>query len=47
MVMDKAAFIAVTGILKAAVGDVQPAMKAIASLAAREMIPGGEGGEVS
>ncbi|KAM3846165.1 pumilio homolog 3 [Vipera latastei] len=46
MVMDKAAFIAVTGILKAAVGDVQPAMKAIASLAAREMIPGGEGGEL-
>ncbi|XP_015679761.1 pumilio homolog 3 isoform X2 [Protobothrops mucrosquamatus] len=46
MVMDKAAFIAVTGILKAAVGDVQPAMKAIASLAAREMIPGGEDGEL-
>ncbi|KAL7988699.1 hypothetical protein Chor_007618 [Crotalus horridus] len=45
MVMDKAAFIAVTGILKAAVGDVQPAMKAIASLAVREMIPGGEDGE--
>ncbi|XP_039220433.1 pumilio homolog 3 isoform X2 [Crotalus tigris] len=46
MVMDKAAFIAVTGILKAAVGNVQPAMKAIASLAAREMIPGGEDGEL-
>ncbi|KAM6471303.1 pumilio homolog 3 isoform 2-T3 [Liasis olivaceus] len=46
MVMDKAAFIAVTGILKAAVGDVQPAMKAIASLAAREMIPGGKDGQL-
>ncbi|XP_063151160.1 pumilio homolog 3 [Candoia aspera] len=46
MVMDKAAFVAVTGILKAAVGDVQPAMKAIASLAAREMIPGGKDGQL-
>ncbi|XP_058024040.1 pumilio homolog 3 [Ahaetulla prasina] len=46
MVMDKAAFIVVTGILKAAVGDVQPAMKAIASLAARKMIPGGEDGQL-
>ncbi|XP_070598704.1 pumilio homolog 3 isoform X2 [Erythrolamprus reginae] len=46
MVMDKAAFIVVTGILKAAVGDVQPAMKAIAGLAARKMIPGGEDGQL-
>lgn len=45
--MDKVAFIIVTGILKAAVGDVQPAMKAIAGLAARKMIPGGEDGQVS
>ncbi|KAG8130596.1 hypothetical protein E2320_017338 [Naja naja] len=45
MVMDKAAFIVVTGILKAAVGDVQPAMKAISGLAARKMIPGGEDGQ--
>ncbi|KAG8130598.1 hypothetical protein E2320_017339 [Naja naja] len=46
MVMDKAAFIVVTGILKAAVGDVQPAMKAISGLAARKMIPGGEDGQL-
>ncbi|XP_060546497.1 pumilio homolog 3 [Pantherophis guttatus] len=46
MVMDKVAFIIVTGILKAAVGDVQPAMKAIAGLAARKMIPGGEDGQL-
>ncbi|CAI5796427.1 pumilio homolog 3 [Podarcis lilfordi] len=46
MVMDKATFIVVTGILKAAVGDVQPAMKAIAGLAAREMVPGGKDGEL-
>ncbi|KAF7250505.1 hypothetical protein EYD10_04150 [Varanus komodoensis] len=46
MVMDKATFIVVTGILKTAVGDVQPAMKVIASLAAREMIPGGKDGQL-
>ncbi|XP_062985359.1 pumilio homolog 3 [Elgaria multicarinata webbii] len=46
MVMDKAAFIVVTGILRTAIGDVQPAMKAIAGLAAREMVPGGEDGQL-
>ncbi|XP_061485011.1 pumilio homolog 3 isoform X2 [Rhineura floridana] len=46
MVMDKATFIVVTGILKAAVGDVQPAMNTVASLAAREMAPGGKDGQL-
>lgn len=47
MVMDKATFIVLTGILRHAVGDVQPAMKAIAGLAAKEMVPGGQDGQVT
>ncbi|KAJ7335503.1 hypothetical protein JRQ81_013444 [Phrynocephalus forsythii] len=46
MVMDKATFIVTTGILRHAVGDVQPAMNAIASLAAKEMVPGGQDGQL-
>uniref|UniRef100_A0A803TYL8 Pumilio homolog 3 n=1 Tax=Anolis carolinensis TaxID=28377 RepID=A0A803TYL8_ANOCA len=46
MVMDKAAFIVVTGILRHAMGDVQPAMETIANLAAREMVPGGKDGQL-
>ncbi|KAJ6669539.1 hypothetical protein lerEdw1_000087 [Lerista edwardsae] len=46
MVMDKATCVVVPGILKAAIGDVQPAMKTIASLAAKEMVPGGIDGEL-
>ena len=47
MVMDKATFIVLTGILRHAIGDVQPAMKAIASLASKEMVPGGQDGQVT
>nr|XP_020657205.1 pumilio homolog 3 [Pogona vitticeps]XP_020657206.1 pumilio homolog 3 [Pogona vitticeps]XP_020657207.1 pumilio homolog 3 [Pogona vitticeps] len=46
MVMDKATFIVLTGILRHAIGDVQPAMKAIASLASKEMVPGGQDGQL-
>ncbi|XP_075415989.1 pumilio homolog 3 isoform X1 [Tenrec ecaudatus] len=46
MVLDKAACVLVTHILGAALGDVQPAMRAIASLAAGELHPGGRDGEL-
>lgn len=46
MVMDKAACIMVTAILRACIGDIQPALNTIASLAAKEMIPGGKDGQV-
>nr|XP_056704113.1 pumilio homolog 3 [Euleptes europaea] len=46
MVMDKATCIMVTGILKASIGDIQPALNTIASLAAQEMVPGGEDGQL-
>lgn len=46
MVMDKATCVVVPGILRAAIGDIQPVMKTIASLAAKEMVPGGKDGEV-
>ncbi|XP_053150234.1 pumilio homolog 3 isoform X2 [Hemicordylus capensis] len=46
MVMDKATCVVVTGILRAAIGDVQSALKAIASMAAKEMVPGGEDGQL-
>ncbi|XP_054843518.1 pumilio homolog 3 isoform X1 [Eublepharis macularius] len=46
MAMDKAICIMVTGILKACVGDIQPALDTIASLAAKEMVPGGEDGQL-
>lgn len=47
MVLDKSACVLVSDILGAAVGDVQPAMNAIASLAAAELHPGGKDGEVT
>lgn len=46
MVLDKSACVLVPCILGAAIGDVQPAMNAIASLAAAELHPGGKDGEV-
>ncbi|XP_048359301.1 pumilio homolog 3 [Sphaerodactylus townsendi] len=46
MTMDKATCIMVTGILKASIGDIQPALNTIANLAAQELIPGGEDGQL-
>lgn len=46
VVLDKSACVLVADILGAAVGDVQPAMNAVASLAAAELHPGGKDGEV-
>lgn len=46
MVLDKSACILVSDILGSATGDVQPAMNAIAGLAAAELYPGGKDGEV-
>lgn len=46
LVMDKATCVIVPAILKVVIGDVQPAMETIASLAAKEMVPGGKDGEV-
>lgn len=46
VVLDKSACVLVSDILGAATGDVQPAMNAIASLAAAELHPGGKDGEV-
>lgn len=46
VVLDKSACVLVSDILGAAIGDVQPAMDAIASLAATELHPGGKDGEV-
>ncbi|XP_022368459.1 pumilio homolog 3 [Enhydra lutris kenyoni] len=46
LVLDKSACVLVANILGAAVGDVQPAMNAIASLAAAELHPGGKDGEL-
>uniref|UniRef100_A0A673HJJ3 Pumilio homolog 3 n=1 Tax=Sinocyclocheilus rhinocerous TaxID=307959 RepID=A0A673HJJ3_9TELE len=43
MVMDKACSVAVSDILGAAIGDLRPAMEAVAALAAEPLIPGGEG----
>lgn len=47
VVLDKSACVLVPGILGAATGDVQPAMSAIAGLAAAELHPGGQDGEVT
>lgn len=44
--LDKSACVLVSDILGSATGDVQPAMDAIASLAAAELHPGGKDGEV-
>ncbi|GAB5579664.1 pumilio homolog 3 isoform X1 [Prionailurus iriomotensis] len=46
VVLDKSACVLVPGILGAATGDVQPAMSAIAGLAAAELHPGGQDGEL-
>lgn len=46
VVLDKSVCVLVCAILGSAPGDVQPAMDAIASLAAAELHPGGEDGEV-
>lgn len=47
MVMDKACSVAVSDILGAAIGDLRPAMEAVAALAAEPLIPGGEDGQVT
>ncbi|XP_007937599.1 pumilio homolog 3 [Orycteropus afer afer] len=46
MVLDKSMCVLVTSILGSALGDTQPAMNAIASLAAGELHPGGWDGEL-
>uniref|UniRef100_G1NXJ7 Pumilio homolog 3 n=2 Tax=Myotis lucifugus TaxID=59463 RepID=G1NXJ7_MYOLU len=46
MVLDKSACVLVPCILGAAIGDAQPAMNAVASLAAAELHPGGKDGEL-
>lgn len=45
--LDKSACVLVANILGAAVGDLQPAMNSIASVAAAELHPGGKDGEVT
>lgn len=47
MVMDKASCVAVSDILGAAIGDLRPAMEAVAALAAGPLVPGGEDGQVT
>ncbi|XP_067289770.1 pumilio homolog 3 [Pseudorasbora parva] len=42
MVMDKASCVAVSDILGAAIGDLRPAMEAVAALAVGPLVPGGE-----
>lgn len=46
MVMDKASSVTVSDILGAAVGDLRPAMEAVAEMAARDFTPGGTDGEL-
>ncbi|XP_058997576.1 pumilio homolog 3 isoform X1 [Mustela lutreola] len=46
LVLDKSACVLVANILGAAVGDLQPAMNSIASVAAAELHPGGKDGEL-
>uniref|UniRef100_A0A8C2EWQ6 Pumilio homolog 3 n=1 Tax=Cyprinus carpio TaxID=7962 RepID=A0A8C2EWQ6_CYPCA len=46
MVMDKACSVAVSDILGAAIGDLRPAMEAVAALAAEPLTPGGEDGQL-
>ncbi|XP_067251792.1 pumilio homolog 3 [Chanodichthys erythropterus] len=46
MVMDKASCVAVSDILGSAIGDLRPAMEAVAALAAGPLIPGGEDGQL-
>lgn len=44
--IDKATFVLVADILRTALGDIQPALDAIAKLAAEELVPGGRDGQV-
>ncbi|NWT56548.1 PUM3 protein, partial [Erythrocercus mccallii] len=46
VVIDKAAFVLVADILGTALGDIQPALDAIAKLAAEELVPGGRDGQL-
>ncbi|NXU52076.1 PUM3 protein, partial [Turnix velox] len=46
VVVDKATFVLVAGILRTALGDIQPALDAIANLAAKELVPGGCDGQL-
>lgn len=46
MVMDNACSVMVSDILGAALGDVQPAMEAVAELAAEDFVAGGVNGQV-
>lgn len=46
MVMDKACSVVVSDILGATVGDLQPAMEAVAQLAAEDFVAGGVEGQV-
>ncbi|KAI1881902.1 hypothetical protein AGOR_G00244260 [Albula goreensis] len=46
MVMDKACSVVVSDILGAAMGDLGPAMEAVANLAAEDLIPGGVEGQL-
>uniref|UniRef100_A0A7M4FTN1 Pumilio RNA binding family member 3 n=1 Tax=Crocodylus porosus TaxID=8502 RepID=A0A7M4FTN1_CROPO len=46
MVLDKTTCVLVTDILGSALGDVQPAMDAIANLATEELVPGGKDGQL-
>ncbi|XP_056180902.1 pumilio homolog 3 isoform X1 [Falco biarmicus] len=46
VVTDKATFVLVADILRTALGDIQPALDAIASLAAEELVPGGYDGQL-
>lgn len=44
--IDKATFVLVADILRTSLGDIQPALDAIAKLAAEELVPGGRDGQV-
>uniref|UniRef100_A0A8C9S642 Pumilio RNA-binding family member 3 n=1 Tax=Scleropages formosus TaxID=113540 RepID=A0A8C9S642_SCLFO len=46
MVMDKACSVAVSDILGGAIGDLRPAMEAVADLATEDLVPGGADGEL-
>nr|XP_055065120.1 pumilio homolog 3 [Misgurnus anguillicaudatus]XP_055065121.1 pumilio homolog 3 [Misgurnus anguillicaudatus] len=46
MVMDKSSSVAVSDILGAAIGDLRPAMEAVANLAAQPFVPGGVDGQL-
>ncbi|NXG02726.1 PUM3 protein, partial [Sakesphorus luctuosus] len=46
VVTDKATFVLVADILRTALGDIQPALDAIANLAAEKLVPGGRDGQL-